>query len=150
MPAGPSILGFAYFTGTKFLGYSGFAHFLRKKWDDAQKKDSAAIFKIGAIRTAIGVGVGITYWLLALGAETILERFGWGNIDAWWGWLFLAGLIPVRVVEWYWLLRIIFKDSVRGSPQATWSIVWGTIVSYALDAIGIAAAFVIPGGMWVC
>jgi hypothetical protein len=29
MPMGPSLGGFAYFAGTKFLGYSAFAHFLR-------------------------------------------------------------------------------------------------------------------------
>jgi hypothetical protein len=32
MPMGPSVGGFVYFAGAKFLGYSAFAHFLRKKW----------------------------------------------------------------------------------------------------------------------
>ncbi len=28
--------------------------------------------------------------------------------------------------------------------------VFGTICSYALDAIAVSAAFVLPGGIWVC
>jgi hypothetical protein len=29
-------------------------------------------------------------------------------------------------------------------------ITFGLLVSFALDAVGIIAAFVFPGGMWVC
>jgi hypothetical protein len=29
-------------------------------------------------------------------------------------------------------------------------VAFGTISSYILDAIGVGAAFVLPGGFWVC
>jgi hypothetical protein len=29
-------------------------------------------------------------------------------------------------------------------------ITWGILVSFALDVLGLAAAFVMPGGVWVC
>jgi hypothetical protein len=56
----------------------------------------------------------------------------------WLGWiLFFGALIPVRLAEWYWLLRIAFKQRVRGHSQIESSILLGTFVSYVLDAIGV-------------
>ena len=143
MPMGPATGCFAYFAGTKFLGYSAFAHVLRKKFDD-NEGDLGRTFKIGGIRTLIGIGVGISYGaLMSLAAEAVKSE--------WIGYaLFFGGLLPVRLGEWYWLLRIAFKEKVRGHPQTGRSLVLGTLVSYGLDAIGVAAAFVLPGGMWVC
>ena len=146
MPMGPSIGGFLYFTGVKFAGYSVFTHFLRKKWNDVPERGLSRTFAIGGIRTFIGVAVGISYWALLAWLATLVST----NVEARWSALFMIGLLPVRLAEWYWLVRIVFGKRVRGSPNITWSLVWGTIVSYVLDAIGIAAAFVIPGGMWVC
>ena len=145
MALGPSVGGFVYFAGAKFLGYSAFAHFLRKKFDD-RGEGPKRTFQIGGVRTLIGVAAGISYGLLmGLAWETIStthEMLGWV--------LFFGGMLPVRFGEWYWLLRIAFKNKVRGNPQTVPSLVQGTLVSYGLDAIGVAAAFVLPGGMWVC
>lgn len=144
MPMGPSVGGFLYFAGVKFAGYSAFAHVLRKKFDDAPAAGITRTLQIGGLRTLIGVGVGVCYGLLmGIAVEKI-------NI-VWLGWiLFFGALIPVRLAEWYWLLRIAFKQKVRGHSQIESSILLGTFVSYVLDAIGVAAAFVLPGGMWVC
>jgi len=146
MAMGPSFGGFVYFAGAKFLGYSAFVHFLRKKWNDVSKEKPWRTFEIGGTRTLIGVGVGISYGLLFTGIVNLARI----QSDAWSLGLFFIFLIPVRLGEWYWLLRIAFKEKVRGSPQIPWSLGWGTSVSFALDAIGVAAAFVMPGGMWVC
>ena len=65
--------------------------------------------------------------------------------------LFFGGLIPVRLAEWYWLLRIAFKQKVQGHPQTENSILLGTFVSFGLDAIGVAAAFVAARRYgWIC
>jgi hypothetical protein len=146
MAIGPSFGGFVYFAGAKFLGYSAFVHFLRKKWNDVSTEKPWRTFVIGGTRTLIGVGVGISYGLLFAGIVNLARI----QSDAWSLGLFFVFLIPVRLGEWYWLLRIAFKQQVRGSPQIPWSLGWGTSVSFALDAIGVAAAFVMPGGMWVC
>lgn len=145
MPMGPAIGGFAYFAGTKFLGYSAFAHFLRKKFSD-RGEGPKRTFAIGGTRTLIGMGAGISYGaLMGLAWEKVSathEVLGWI--------LFFGGMLPLRFGEWYWLLRLAFKNKVRGNFQTVPSLVQGTLVSYGLDAIGVAAAFVLPGGMWVC
>ncbi len=64
---GPSFGGFVYFAGAKFLGYSAFVHFLRKKWNDVSTEKPWRTFEIGGTRTLIGVGVGISYGLLFAG-----------------------------------------------------------------------------------
>lgn len=145
MPMGPELGGFAYFAGTKFLGYSAFAHVLRKKFSDSGEGPKRT-FQIGGLRTLIGVGAGISYGaLMGLAWEKVSathEALGWI--------LFFGGMLPLRFGEWYWLLRLAFKDKIRGHPQTMPSLALGTLVSYGLDAIGVAAAFVLPGGMWVC
>ena len=61
MAMGPSFGGFVYFAGAKFLGYSAFVHFLRKKWNDVSTEKPWRTFEIGGTRTMIGVGIGISY-----------------------------------------------------------------------------------------
>jgi hypothetical protein len=92
MAMGPSVGGFVYFAGTKFLGYSAFAHFLRKKFDD-DGGTRARTIAIGSIRTLIGIGVGVPYGLLmGLAVEAIKTE--------WLGYfLFFGGLVPVRLCE---------------------------------------------------
>lgn len=101
---------------------------------------------IGGTRTLIGVGAGISYGvLMGLAWEKVSathEALGWI--------LFFGGMLPLRFGEWYLLLRLAFKNKVPGHPQTMPSLALGTLVSYGLDAIGVAAAFVLPGGMWVC
>jgi hypothetical protein len=143
MAMGPSVGGFVYFAGTKFLGYSAFAHFLRKKFGD-DGGTRARTIAIGSIRTLIGIGVGVPYGLL-MGLAVEATKTEWLGY-----FLFFGGLVPVRLCEWYWLLRIAFKQKVPGHPWTARSLVLGALVSFGLDAIGIAAAFVLPGGMWVC
>src|SRR5215471_4611092 len=120
MPMGPSLGGFAYFAGTKFLGYSAFAHWLRKEFDDPES-GPARTFKIGGMRTLIGVGVGICYGLSisVIGATIRSESLGLA--------VFFVGLVPVRLGEWYLLLRLAFHDKVREYPQTRWALVWGTL-----------------------
>jgi hypothetical protein len=62
---------------------------------------------------------------------------------------FLA-LCPIRVLEWGVLLRIFFEPRLLRSARSWKYTVYGLLWSYALDAIGVAAAFVVPGGVWVC
>lgn len=66
------------------------------------------------------------------------------------GVLFFAGLLPVRMVEWFLLLKIAFGERTRDKSLTAPAIGFGILVSYLLDFVGIIAAFVLPGGMWVC
>jgi hypothetical protein len=144
MPMGPSPSGFLYFAGVKFLGYSGYAHFLRSKlFDDNASGGMSRTFEIGGARTAIGIAAGLTYG----GLSMTTGLFGHGDMASL---AYLLGLLPVRVGEWWLLLWFFFRNKTRDRLKTSQGIGGGILVSYALDAIGIAAAFVLPGGFWVC
>jgi hypothetical protein len=138
---GPSYLGFACFAAVKLAGYTAYSSYLRKRYEDGDPRDWPRTLQIGGVRTLIGVGVGVAY-----GAIAWTGIFG----DEAAGTVFLIGLLPVRIAEWLLLLRIAFKEKIRERKRTAWAVGWGIVVSYGLDAIGIAAALVIPGGSWVC
>ena len=63
--------------------------------------------------------------------------------------LYLAGLLPVRIAEW-WLLIWIFYDRGLRQPAKGWrTVALGTVWSYVLDAPAIAGFFA-TAGFWVC
>jgi len=142
---GPALGGLAYFAGVKLAGYTGYAYFLRKRlFDDIPNGAFARTFKIGATRTGIGVAAGIVYGGLAFLTVGI---FGEGASS---GVYYMLGLLPLRVLEWWLLLWLFFRPKIGDRPKTAWGIGLGIVVSYALDAIGIGAALVLPGGIWVC
>ena len=135
MPMGPAPLGFAYFVGVKFAGYTAAAWGLRKLYPDYK----GGIVKVGAARTGIGMAAGLAYgalWLF-LGTKESTP-------------LYLIALIPIRIAEWLLLLHLFFDERLKDRGRAIKGSVAGTAWSYCLDAIGIGAALVIPGGIWVC
>jgi hypothetical protein len=140
MPAGPGPLGFAYFVGVKFVGYTAAAYSLRKVYPDFK----AGIAKVGAARTAIGLVAGLAYgalWILLCSKvfRTQDPTFA-----------YLLGLLPVRIAEWLLLLHLFFDRTLKDRQKAIKCAIAGSVWSYCLDAIGIGAALVIPGGIWVC
>jgi hypothetical protein len=146
MPAGVGF-GYVYFAAAKLAGYSGFCRWAIEpqllKAEGALPPIPSA-WKAGAARTLIGVGigasVGLGFWCIPW-----FSRLGdTGNV------LFFSLLIPVRVFEWWLLLRWIYREFELSRRQRTALIAGGIVTSFALDALGIAAAFVLPGGMWVC
>ena len=56
----------------------------------------------------------------------------------------------IRIAEWWFLLWLFFRPKIHDVRKRTWGIALGIVVSYLLDAIGILAAFALPGGAWVC
>jgi hypothetical protein len=140
MPMGPAPLGFAYFVGVKFAGYTVAGLAIRKVYPEF----TGSIVKVGATRTTIGIGAGLMYGVLWwLGSEL----FPKANPS---GVFYFLGLLPIRVGEWMWLMYLFFDRSWIDPQKAFRVAVGGSIWSYCLDAIGIGAAFVIPGGIWVC
>ena len=143
MPAGPGIGGFFYFVGIKAAGYSAAALFIKDLYSPDAPKPT--VVSVGLTRTAIGIGAGVAYgglWML-LGDKLQLS-------DTVSGFLFFGLLIPIRFVEWGALVKIYFDPNLSLRKQLWKVLIGGTIWSYCLDGIGVLAAFVLPGGMWVC
>jgi hypothetical protein len=59
-------------------------------------------------------------------------------------------LLPVRLAEWILLIWLFLDRGLLQRGRMWKYAVFGTICSYALDAIGVGAALVLPGGFWVC
>lgn len=140
MPMGPAPFGFAYFVGIKFAGYTAAAYALGKIYPGSR----TGVAKAGAVRTAIGVGAGLIYgglWLAGLGNH-VNENYS--------QYIYLAGLFPIRILEWSLLLHLFFDRGLTDRKKVARVTLGATVWSYCLDAIGVGAAMVIPGGMWVC
>jgi hypothetical protein len=148
MPAGPGALGFVYFAAAKLVGYTAFCRFAI---EPQFEKDDAALtaplpnaWKAGAVRTAIGVAigaaVGLGYWAAPWAAKhsDVVTMY------------FFVLLIPVRYFEWWLLLKWIYPKHELSSYRRAGVIMAGVLASFAVDALGVGAAFVLPGGIWVC
>ena len=135
MPAGPEALGFAYFAGVKFAGYSGAAVYLNRRFADRK----ANVLLAGAARTAIGLLAGVA-------VVAALSTFQVGRGD-WW---FFVFLVPLRISEWLLLLWLFYRRPTWSSRSMIRLAGFGTIWSFCLDLPAILAVFVLPGGMWIC
>jgi hypothetical protein len=145
MPAGISNpgLGYTTFCAIKFAGYTAAAHFLSVSYN----RDDLASWKVGGVRTLIGMAAGAAYY----GLWTLIPRMTHPTAGLFDGfpYLYLAGLLPVRIAEW-WLLIWLFYDRKLRQPAKGWRMVgFGTIWSYVLDAPAIAG-FIATAGFWVC
>ncbi len=137
-------MGFAAFAAVKAAGYTGAAFYLGR----AYGTDWSARRKIGVglARTALGIVVGVTYgtaWGLLL---TNPQNPNEASMLA----LFYGLLLPVRMTEW-WLLLWFFFDRALAHKGRMWKYAaLGTGLSYGLDLLAVVAAFVVPGGLWIC
>lgn len=140
MPMGPAPLGFSAFVAVKLVGYTAGAKLLQRAYNTPQ----VGAYKVGSARTVLGLVAGLAYggvWWVATRNVT-----GAGPSLFW----YFLGLVPVRLGEWSLILWIFFdRGSANGTKRLALASL-GSLWSYALDALGIGAALVIPGGMWVC
>jgi hypothetical protein len=139
VPGGASspAVGYLVFGGIKFAGYSLAARFISKRY---QRTDRNA-FSVGGARTLIGVVAGAIYF----GLLTLLPQ----KAVATGGLIFLAGLLPMRIAEW-WLLLWWFYDRKLEQGRLGWRVVaLATLWSFALDIPALAGAF-FTGGFWIC
>lgn len=164
MPAGPEALGFVYFAAAKLVGYTAFCRWAIQPQAEfaltlqasgvagstqpisskGHSRHAPAAWNAGAVRTligvAIGAAVGLGFWKIPYFAEHDV-------IDKLW---FFALLVPVRVGEWWLLLKWIYRESPFSERQKIALIATGIVASFALDALGVVTAMILPGGFWVC
>ena len=144
MPAGISNpgLGYASFCAVKFVGYTAAAHFLSRRY----KRDISA-WKVGAVRTLIGMGAGALYFLLWYVLDyRALDRVGtFTNFPI----PYLAGLLPVRLGEWWFLIWLFYDRELRQAAKGWRMVGLGTVWSYILDAPATFGFFA-TAGVFVC
>jgi hypothetical protein len=142
MPMGPAPLGFAYFAGVKFAGYSAAALVLGRAY-----KTPANALKVGLARTGIGLVAGTLFGGASFLISTRLQNRwpGWVTVS-----LFFGFLIPIRLAEWSLLIHLFFDRGLTQRDKLLDSAALGSLWSFVLDAVGIFAAFVVPGGLWIC
>ncbi len=143
MPAGLTnpALGYAGFCAVKLAGYSLAGWYLSRSY---RRPDIGAL-RVGATRTLIGMATGALYFWLWAASGALFTRPASDTGS----YLYLAGLLPVRLAEW-WLLIWIFYDRKLAQPAKGWrNVILGTAWSYFLDAPAIAGLLVV-GGFWVC
>jgi len=138
VPAGieSPVIGYVTFCAVKLIGYSLAARMIALRY---KRPDQSALV-IGSVRTLIGMVAGAAYFSIW---SVIPFAAAAGGIG------YLAGLIPVRIAEWKFLLKLYFGREGRDIPR-TRQIIWlATVWSYILDIPAIMG-FVVTGGVWIC
>ena len=99
----------------------------------------------GLARTGIGIVVGI---IVGLGFFTYVPKakFFVSNLET----FFFLGLLPVRVLEWSFFLWLPYRRFALTRAAKVGAVSGGIVLSFLLDAIGVVAAFCLPGGVWIC
>ena len=140
-------MGFVYFAAAKFGGYSAFCRYIiGPNCAEIAAKETRipSAWMAGGVRTGIGLLlgtiVGLGFWKIPY----------FSHRDAFDTPAFFLVLIPVRIAEWAILLRWIYRDFPFGRGQSATIISIGIVTSFALDGLGVLAAWVLPGGLWVC
>jgi hypothetical protein len=142
MPGGAEPLGFAYFAAIKAVGYTAASAVLKRGYG-LRNAPKPAVWSVGLTRTGIGIAVGLLYGSLWFFGPRGLVA---GNHP----FLFYSLLLPVRLAEWTLLIWIFFDRGLHDRARMWKYVAFGTICSYILDLVGVAAAFVLPGGFWIC
>ena len=138
MPGGLSnpITGYLAFSAVKLAGYSLAGWYLNKRYPEA----TANFLVVGIARAVIGMVFGAVLGLLAL---PFVFAGGLGIL------LYIVGLIPVRLLEW-WIIIGYFYDSSMQTKSKDWRYAGiGTAWSFALD-IPAVIGFFATGGLWIC
>jgi hypothetical protein len=129
-------MGLAYFAAVKLCGYAAAGVYLNRRYASPRP---ARPWVVGLVRTGIGLVVGVG--AIALASRLSIDRSEW---------LFYVLLGPLRVGEWLLLLAIFFERPWTSWPRALKFAGLGSLWSYLLDVPAIAAAFTLPGGVWIC
>lgn len=136
MPGGPvfdSTQSYIAFAAVKFVGYSLSTIYFNTRYADAR----ANPFLFGFTRTLLGMLLGAVVGFLGLIALELAI------------FVFLLGLIPFRVFEWYLTLRLFFHKSENFKSSVVPDIGVGIGCSFALDIPAIIG-FIATGGFWIC
>ena len=144
MAGAPTAAGFAYFAVVKAAGYTA-ASIVLKRGYQVIEPVKTSVMTVGLTRTGIGVVAGLMYGGLWILAANVMRNPS-DSLPIY----YYIFLLPVRLAEWGFLIWLFFDRTLHDRIRMWKYIAFGTVCSYLLDAIGVGAAFVLPGGFWVC
>ena len=132
-----AFLGLLAFPAIKAVGYTAFTIYLNSVFPNKRRN----IFVVGILRMSLGLVLGTG---LALLSFPFMLAFDWGFV------VYLIGLIPVRMLEW-WIVLKVFYD---GDPPLNWTdvrmpIFIGVVTSFLLD-IPALTGLVYAADFWIC
>jgi len=133
---GEPLQGVLAFTAIKFAGYSLAAFYLNKSYPDSINK----FWVVGLARTIIGIVFGI---VLATVSFPFVFVGGLGFL------IYLLGLIPVRLLEWFIVIRFFYDENLNDRQKMWKSLILGTVWSFVLDVPAILGLSLI-GNFWIC
>lgn len=135
MPGGFSEpLGLLAFPLIKAGGYAAFAIYLNRHFPDSTRN----IAYVGMSRMLIGLVFGT---VLALLSFPFVFVSGLGLL------IYIFGLIPVRCLEWWIIIRIFYGSKPWNEVKVP--ITFGTIWSFVLDIPALIGA-VYTASFWIC
>ena len=116
---GPGPLGFVYFVGVKLAGYTVAGSRLKKVYGTG----TSGLLNVGVTGTVTSLRAGLAYggrWILAMSksqpANSYLPEF-----------LYFAGLFPIRIAEWLFLIYLYFDRRFIDKPKGLKAAIGGTI-----------------------
>ncbi|MFT3742844.1 MAG: hypothetical protein QM785_00995 [Pyrinomonadaceae bacterium] len=136
MPGGPVFdapQSYVAFALVKLVGYSVSALFFNARYADSR----ANPILFGVARTALGMLLGA-----AVGFAGLIE-FELALV------VFLSGLIPFRIFEWFLTLWFFYRRSENFQGTMASHITLGIVWSFVLDIPAIIG-FIATGGYWIC
>jgi MFS family permease len=144
MPMGASHPGVGYcvYFGIKLAGYSAAAAVIGNYYE---RRDRNPLL-VGTTRTVIGVVVGVAYWL---GLAALLSAFPPPERGAGLTYLAVAGLIPVRLAEWQFLIWLFYNREWKDRHKRWTTSAIATGWSFLLDIPAIIG-LIMTSGIWIC
>ena len=116
---------FSYFL-LKFFGYSFFAVYLNYLFSIKHN-----IFKIGLVRTGLGISLGFAHNALFLSVlDVSMGRSPIGGPDTL---LFFGLLVVLRIFEWFLILYWFYDRKLNHKKPIIFGISFGVIYSFILD-----------------
>jgi len=136
----PGPLGLAVFVAVKFAGYMLAGVVLKKAYPGIV----GGIAKIAAVRTGVGLLLGIGFWFLAL------KYLGDSRLVNASPWITYAWLSALRIVIWAGVI-LLFTRKLEGSTAKFLGLsALGALWSGLLDVAGVGLALITPGQIPIC
>lgn len=147
MPAGLTHpwIGYASFCVIKLAGYTLAAKLISKSYG---RTDIGAL-RVGGTRTLIGMAAGAAYFGVWMAAGHLMSRPPGTVFSQAFPVAYLAGLLPLRIAEWWLLIWIFYDREIKDRALGWRTVALGTVWSYILDAPAIAG-FIATAGFWIC